>query len=758
MRKRKIMLTFATAFVFLFNFQFSYAEDAKVTREVTDLATKPVQFQTVRTIEMKQNKPAKLNLPVKDKDIVVVIDNSEKVVPEEEPKDSPFSYALFAGAEKLEDQPSSDVFMMNANKIDIEGACHSNGNINGGVGAGSSLSGEYSAPGNVNVTGDCISVEKSKDKEMNKIIPMPDLSGKFAVNAQGISKSYFSNNSLDPETGKTWWDGIRVDEDGRIRNDFGEDLKCSVADGKTEEDFDTWSLGGAKLELKKDFPLFFDGNVIFSLDSISGNGFIIATGSITLSNEKSTDLGLKYNADGTVDEENSAELGFYSVDGDIQFNLGEGVKFKGLIYSPGKLKKDGKPGGRVQVNSKYFELYGSMVASRLTIDGDKKIHYTKTDLHKEVDDGDKDDPFHFLNAREAAKSIADGLSTFTGSNIDMATIIYSETAKVLKDKGKIFYSVNDGETGDLKDLIDSSYEIKEGCNLGDGLRLGYHTLKEGIVEDRNEDGVTDSDDVVLEKAATEKYLIVFSYNEPTMYTKDGSSYKSDNKEVSKSDGTDAVQALEYANEISKTIKTEGFDKVYFIDINNKVAMNPLTVGVADKAGAEVHDPLSLSENSDVVKSILKDLTFKPVVKGVTAKFKTNHKLPADVELVEDTPETLNKNNFKLNGDEFELIDGTYDLNPSPDNTEAKISDLYMNVKFNRITDSETVTTDTKATDKKIVDPIKFDETELIYTFKVTTNKDTNKDGIVDEDDEDVIPVGVPVNELLVKVLWNIDIN
>ena len=291
-------------------------------------------------------------------------------------KQNPFNYALFSGDTK------NDLILC-GNNIEIDGDIHSNSSINIHTDVNSYIHGECSAVNDVTVSG--LEAYKSIDGDRNVIIPMPDLSGKFDVDAK-TSKSYFSNE-LD-SNGKRWIDYINEGSEGCIRTDLGENLKCTYI----EDAPGTWSVVGDNLELKEDFPLYFDGNVIFSLDSISGSGFIIASGSITLNNGVTpTDLGLKYNVDGTVDLENSAEIGFYSVDGDIQFNFGTDVKFKGLIYVPGEIKKDGKPGGNIQVNSRYFELYGSMVASKLTIGGNTKVHYAKTEVHKIINDGGSTD-------------------------------------------------------------------------------------------------------------------------------------------------------------------------------------------------------------------------------------------------------------------------------------------------------------------------------------------------------------------------------
>ena len=735
MKKKNIFLSFAVAFILLGNFQFSYASGEKIIREVEGLnGGQKVPYGWTKTITYKQNESVKLELSSKDKDIVILVDSSKRDSDDNTKKDSPFKFALFAGSEIVDGEPALHMY---GDHLNIDGDCHSNGNIEAYVGPTSQLTGIFTASGNIGVSGENVSVQAI---EKQSVIKMPDLSAKFAIDAKK-NQSYFST-SLDTETGKKWYEYIVENSYGSIGGDiidkFGVGLKCTYANG-------TWEITGGELKLSKDLPLLFDGNVLFSLDNISGNGFIVATGNILFNNGNSTDLGLKYKPDGSVDLENSAEIGFYSINGNIDFNMAEGAKFKGLVYVPN---------GNIQLNSNAFHLYGSLVANTLELGGDKLIHYVETGLHDDIGGGEIKDDIQYINARDSALKIIEELSKYEVSNINLATVMYSNKAYLL---GNGFYRINEkngGAVSEVKELI-NAYNIGNGVNMGDGLKLASETLKVGSGQGSNK----------------EKYLIVLSYNEPNRYTDDNGNILSD-----------AIKALEYAEKIAEeNIKGENFDNIYFIDVNSELTLNCIKK-VAEKAEVEnefVFDPKAVIENEvivksfesslkEVVSSIINDITFVPQVKKVEVSFNTSdkpHKLPTgvtfipnivknvenigeveeieEIEATQDTEEAENKEDkvsfeFIASTRELKLKEGAYSVELSTDKTSAKIGDLKLSVKFNKRTDSDTISTDT----------IVFEETELIYTFTLTS-----KSGV-----DETVSVKVPVEKLEVGVEFKIDIN
>lgn len=714
MRKRRMLLSFATAmFILLGNLQFSYADDVKITREVVDLDEgEKVPYGLTKEIAYKQNQPVKLDITPKDKDIVILLDSSKKDSEDEGKPDSPFSYALFAGSEVVD-----DALTMYGDYLDIDGDSHSNGNIYGYVGETSKLDGDFTAYGSVNVSGNNVSVTVGSEQN---IIAMPDLSDKFAVDAKK-NQSYFST-SYDTETGKRWYEYNVEDSEGTVKSKFGVGLKCSYSDG-------TWDLVGEELILDRQIPLLFDGNVKFSLDNISGSGFIIATGGILFNNGNATDLGLKYNSDGTVDLENSAEIGFYSINGNIDFNMAGGAKFKGLVYAPK---------GNLQLNSDVFHLYGSLVANTLVLGGDKLVHYVRTDLHKDIDEGGSNEDIQYFNAQESAIKIIEGLGNYSGSDINLATIMYSDKAYKL---GTGFYQIDNNAEGvtTLKQLV-SAYETKEGVNMAEGLKLASETLKN-----------SDTD--------REKYLIVLSYNEPNRYTNDDGDIK-----------TDAALALEYAEKVAEQIKDENFDNIYLVDVNSNATLTCIKK-IGSKIGAKsefIFNPSAVmssgtaeksfeSSLNDVLNSILKDIKFIPEVKKVEVSFNTSdkpHKLPDGVTFVpnkvkreevnEETGEMISVEDDKSSFDfisatrELKLKEGNYSIDLSQGITNPKIEDLTMSVKFNKRTDSDTISTD----------PVLFEKTELIYTFTLSS-----KSGV-----DETVSISVPVEELKVEVEFKKDIN
>lgn len=284
--------------------------------------------------------------------------------------ENPFRYAIFSG-------DTENDLLLYGDSLEIYGDIHSNSGISIYTNSNSHINGECSAANAVNSNG--IVVHKSLDAEKNVIIPMPDLSAKFEIDAKG-SMSYFSNN-ID-YSGKRWIDYIVEGPEGCISTYLGENIKCSYSEALNADGFGTWELSGESLVLKKSVPLFFDGNVKLSIDNISGCGLIIARGDIVFNNGKSTDLGLKYKEDGTVDLENSSDIGFYSIGGNIHFNMVEGAKFKGLVYAPGSVDKP--ESGYLQLNTYDLELYGSVVSNKLEIGGIKKIRYANTEIHKMI--------------------------------------------------------------------------------------------------------------------------------------------------------------------------------------------------------------------------------------------------------------------------------------------------------------------------------------------------------------------------------------
>ena len=141
MIKKGVILTLLTSFVFLMNFQISYADDVKIVREidglsVTEDGSYKVKYNETKPILLKQNDYVKLNIK-KDKEVVILLDGSEIETPPGKLPQSPFKYALFAGAEEI--NGNKDVLILRGDQLSISGYSHSNGNIIGGIGRGSAV-------------------------------------------------------------------------------------------------------------------------------------------------------------------------------------------------------------------------------------------------------------------------------------------------------------------------------------------------------------------------------------------------------------------------------------------------------------------------------------------------------------------------------------------------------------------------------------------------------------------------------------------
>lgn len=773
MKKRKILIACATAFALLFNFQVAFAADADaaiVKRSVDKLEKdEMIEYGKSKSIIYHQDKSVTIDL-ARNKEVVLVMDTSIKSTLPDDPDKNPFNYALFSGSEK-------ETLVLHADKVYIDGKSHSNSAINMNLGGssvitssvvnedGSPTKGAITAPGGASDITIMGALDRSTfDLETQSVIKMPDLSGRFSVDA-GLSHSKFSTD-LDPEDMMPFYLDAVIDG-SIVKTYIGKNLKYSLGKDIVDREYydivsgevkskkveiNKWSISGEELTLSKERPLYFDGDVVFSVEKFSGSGFIVATGDITFNAGVPTDLGLKYKEDGTVDLENSAEIGFYSTAGDINFNLGAGAKFKGLIYAPGTIIKNEsgevvfESGGKVQTGSDAFEIYGTTVARTLQAYGNKKIVYTDTSLKDELGEN-TEDRSNRLNAIEAAKVIINELSSLKGSNVKIGTVVYSDYAKKLADINNddtdyIINAEDETNKGDKDALIEviksiNGLDDKSGSNLGDGLRLAYHMLN-------------DSDD---KKA--EKYIVVFSYNVPDKWTtsdKVGEKYRKDNVEIKEGieNTTTIDDASDYAIEIGKMINVAGFKGVYFIDSKAGSKLNNIN-DIAKATGADKNDdgeymynPESdLTEDKDkkdffdkfsqVVKTISQKIAVKSVlaVESVEVRFNNTdegklHKLPDGVVFIEST-------DFILKDGLLELSDPDSVLELSIDKKTATIKDLSMDVKFNKITNSAIINED----------PIQFKEAELIYKFNIAG--------------EDSIEVPVLVEPLEVRVEYKVDI-
>lgn len=280
-----------------------------------------------------------------------------------------FEYALFAG-------DTEEALRIYGENFKIHGDIRSNNSITVYAGPNAIIDGECEAVNNIVIYGVSSNYEI---RERESELCMPDLNDCFRLDSQ-ISNTYISG-AYNPSTGRKYYQDL-VEEDGKFMGDnFSENCTLEYSDDSNP----TWIISGDKLLLHENMPIFFDGNVKLCVDQISGNGFIVATGNIIFDIAKNTDFGLKYKVDGKVDLENSSEIGLYSINGNIDFNIPS--KLQGLIYAPGVVEKNEfgdelTYGGKIRIRG--IEFYGSIVGRVLELSGYDSVIFTDTSLHKEL--------------------------------------------------------------------------------------------------------------------------------------------------------------------------------------------------------------------------------------------------------------------------------------------------------------------------------------------------------------------------------------
>lgn len=248
-----------------------------------------------------------------------------------------FEYALFSGDKER------DLYLI-GNRVEIFGDVRSNSGIIIG------LSSVYSSiNGDVSVTGDFISFDNKFDYTMKKVednIVFPNLRDYF------LDRSLYFSTKCSPLTGKMYFEEF-VDTNGKVNG--SENINCVYNDNGIDQN---WEIYGENLVLNSEKPIFIDGNAYISVDKISGDGIIVATGNINFVTECSLE---------------KSEVAIYSTDGNIDCNFLSDVKYNGLLYAPN---------GEIRIISDDYEFYGSIVGKRINLVGDRRIEYCSTRVHE----------------------------------------------------------------------------------------------------------------------------------------------------------------------------------------------------------------------------------------------------------------------------------------------------------------------------------------------------------------------------------------
>lgn len=792
MRKRKILISFLTVFAFMLNFQMFSVQGADTTAKVTRSigAGEVVRLKSKNTLIFSQDEEVKVerkrivtimptpenttSIPTstptvtprfKDKEVVIVMDTSRLTTSAPETGGDPFDYALFSGS----DDPT-DNLNLSGNEFILNGDCHSNSGIIVGVGRqDSKLEGKLNHLGTFNIYDGGVEVDAIKADEK---IDMPNL-----VNNFNTTNAIRFSDSLSPITGDSLYkDYLKTGSDNILSDEYGEDLEIAFHnDGENS----LWTISGDIIKLDKDRPFFFDGKVNISVNGVTGNGVIVATDDIV------------FNPGSSV----SGDIGIYSAYGNIDLNMAamdeildrEGKEevpvFRGLLYAPGASDGDGSESGKITVRSKYFNFEGSIVGKGLDLTGDKNIKYSITEVHDDFSDPDIEN-FLLDKTKEKVIEIINHLSNYDKSNVKLATIIYSDYAKIINSDFSKITSIEDLEESleEKEKLVEDIYDIVEndGCNLGDGLRLAYHLFESK--------GNVDAD----------KYLIVFSNNSLNKYTVNDAKddFRTDNLELRESDIPDYIrtnkgQSYKYAEEMASLNSTNTYKGTYFIDVRPENDDVDKFSKIGQKANAKEVDGLYCynPENKDGV-SLLTSLS--NVVSEISAELVIPDEIVVPTPTPEATPTPVSTPTPVITPI-IEVIEIDYDVkvefgfggvdvngngviddnevafsNKLPEGVDFVSSDDLdynetdrilsfadeSNVITNRITDP--------VTDKEVLTAIipdlrvmvefnatgdhKFEKAKLKYIF---TNKDDSSDF------EEII---VDIEELIVNVGWVIDIN
>jgi|GEM_PF-2425726 len=633
---KKIFLL-VMVFSLLFTAQVSYAADATGRR---DSAT-TVELKSIQPIKYVQDTDIEIDKIRNNKELVLVFDSSsamEEVVTE---TGSPFDYALFSGSE-------TEDLELQSGGIKIEGGVHANKSIIQKAGD-IYIKGKLEAVEDiVTESGASITGEHSEDSDAS-VVEMQDLSDKFREASTAEAKvggsSYFSTAPFPFDTSKRWCDLVVNKVDGKFINSAfigAGDLGCYLSGT------DSWTLTGGDLVLVEGMPLYFEGDVTISSPTISGKGFIVATGDISFSTS---------NFD-------SEDIGIYSVNGDVNFHTG-GVGLKGVVYAPE---------GTIRVDSGGLDVEGCLVGDNVSAaSGDYEVTYNgdlgSVEKIKEYEDLERT----ISVAKTASQKFIEKLKDdYLNSDIKINIVTYTDKAEVAFSD---FYNITKDGYSVPNDYLKNISLGAEGANLGDGLRRAYYELS----------GSTDT--------TADKYIVVLAAGEPNRWTKDDTGvFKTDDGVAGASKiKTGETQAKNYSMEIGGMLSSSEI-KSFFIDVASGSTIASLSDIVASVgSNAKLEDPEAsggkgfdqeLEETllTDTAKEIIEDETY--LVPDVTVAF--TEEIPAQVEVREApdfeavTPagELVLKNNDKV------------DVVEDGDKIKISLGDIEIKVKYNEFDKSD----------------------------------------------------------------------
>lgn len=576
-----------TALIFLVSTKTNvYAADSisvvRVTGTSAELAErKDITYRQEGSFDIGQLAP-------REKEIVILMDSSASMNTVIEETESVFDYALFSGDE------ANDMVLHGAS-LNIDGNVHSNRGV---IQRAKSIDLNGSVKAVTQVTLQARACQfGSNTTVINNASPieMPNLSIKF------MQEAYMANQLFTDATVNEV-----LNPDGSFKDPLQDMVNCY------HHSSTSWNINGTKLKLNGS-AMYFEGDVVVSVNSMEGSGIIVATGNIMINGD-------------TLSSDSLNPIGFYSVGGNIMFN-NRTVNIHGLVYAPN---------GNISFNSDTQTVNGSVVGKSLT-SGNNTVTYNhiKTSIHERAYSYEYH-PSTFDMAKSAAKEFID---KFAGKNAKISVVRFSSDAD---SNDFLFYDMSlPGQVIDIKRTIDT-FTASGSCNLGDGLRRAYHMLKNS-------------------SPYTNKYIVVLTSFEPNRWTKDDidpTEFKTSDGEAVNLGGNGLSdvdgRAKGYGYVIGDMISESSIEP-FFIDFKTggvlgNIEQTAVSAGAAevDPTGKHYYD--AEPANTAVTSNILNKI-FDKINSGAISDYELE-----EVEFVETLPEGVQV---------LSVPDGfTYDMNPA----------------------------------------------------------------------------------------------
>jgi hypothetical protein len=380
----------------------------------------------------------------------------------------------------------------------------------------------------------------------------------------------------------------------------------------------TCKTGSELVPFKLTSSMYFNGNVQISVKSIENTDlcFLIADGYVNFQGHY-----VNYEENAPKDFLN---LNVYSKHGKIWISTAN-TKITGMLYAEGD---DTNPlytndVGVVQIQGMGIDIYGSVVAgSEVKTDGSHSTYTHSLELSSKIEEKYINQTTQ-VTIKELAKRIVDKLA---GSDIKVGALQYSDSANINTFK---LYNLSDPEgVTNLKAVIDNFPNNTSGdSNLGDALRRGRHLFY----------------DTKESSPLADKYLVVLAASMPNKWTSNG-----DTPPTMKNTDGDAVyiegtiddadgNALQYAINSANKAKYDDI-KIAFVD-SSLTDISDNIEQLAIQSGAEVVEAGRHYINNDSLTTLtsIKKVLYYGIPKRAELKNAYYEEtFPAGIQILEGT--------------------------------------------------------------------------------------------------------------------------